>query len=125
MMYDTDVLIWFIRGNEKAARAFENDSGKCLSIQSYMELLHGARDKEEQKQLKDFIFAFDFAVLPMSENIGHRALVYVEEYALSAGMRSADALVAATAVENNMTLMTGNTKHFRAVRELQLQGFRP
>ena len=125
MMYDTDVLIWFIRGNEKAARAFENDSGKCLSIQSYMELLQGARDKEEQKQLKDFIFAFDFAVLPMSENIGHRALVYVEEYALSAGMRSADALVAATAVENNMTLMTGNTKHFRAVRELQLQGFRP
>ena len=125
MMYDTDVLIWFIRGNEKAARAFENDSGKCLSIQSYMELLQGARDKEEQKQLKDFIFAFDFAVLPMSENIGHRALVYVEEYALSAGMRSADALVAATAVENNMTLMTGNTKHFRAVRELQLKAFRP
>ena len=125
MMYDTDVLIWFIRGNEKAARAFENDSGKCLSIQSDRELLQGARDKEEQKQLKDFIFAFDFAVLPMSENIGHRALVYVEEYALSAGMRSADALVAATAVENNMTLMTGNTKHFRAVSELQLQGFRP
>lgn len=125
MMYDTDVLIWFIRGNEKAASAFENDSGKCLSIQSYMELLQGARDKEEQKQLKDFIFAFDFAVLPMSENIGHRALVYVEEYALSAGMRSADALVAATAVENNMTLMTGNTKHFRAVRELQLKAFRP
>ena len=59
MMYDTDVLIWFIRGNEKAARAFENDSGKCLSIQSYMELLHGARDKEEQKQLRDFIFSFD------------------------------------------------------------------
>ena len=48
MMYDTHVLIWFIRGHEKAARAFENDSGKCLSIQSYMELLHGARDKEEQ-----------------------------------------------------------------------------
>jgi predicted nucleic acid-binding protein len=90
-----------------------------------MELLQGARDKEEQKQLRDFIFAFDFAVLPMSENIGHRALVYVEEYALSAGMRSADALVAATAVENNMTLMTGNTKHFRAVRELQLKAFRP
>ena len=125
MMYDTDVLIWFVRGNEKAARAFEKDSARCISIQSYMELLQGARDQAEQQHLKDFIFAFNFAVLPLSENIGHRALVYVEEYALSAGMRSADALVAATAVENNTALMTGNTRRFRAIRELQLKAFRP
>ena len=125
MMYDTDILVWFVRGNEKAARAFEKDSEKCLSIQSYMELLQGAKDKTEQKHLKDFIFSFDFAVLPLTENIAHRALVYVEEYAISSGMNSADALIAATAVENNCSLLTGNTKHFRAVKELQLKTFRP
>ena len=125
MMYDTDILIWFIRGNEKAARAFEKDSEKSLSIQSYMELLQGAKDKAEQKHLKDFIFSFDFAVLPLTENIAHRALVYVEEYALSSGRNAADARSAATAVENNRTLLTGNTKHFRAVKELDLKAFRP
>ena len=125
MMYDTDVLIWFVRGSEKAAAAFERDLERCLSIQSYMELLQGTRDKAEQEYLKDFIFTFDFAVLPLTENIAHRALVYVEEYSLATGMRSADALIAATAVENNIVLRTGNTKHFRAVRELRLKAFRP
>jgi predicted nucleic acid-binding protein len=125
MMYDTDILIWVQRGNARAARQVERDSERSLSVQSYMELLQGARDKAEQQLIKDFIFAFDFAVLPLSENIGHRALVYLEEYALSAGLRSADALIAATAVERNLELMTSNTKHFRAIKELRLKGFRP
>ena len=125
MMYDTDILIWVQRGSARAARRLERDSERSLSVQSYMELLQGARDKAEQQLIKDFIFAFDFAVLPLSENIGHRALVYLEEYALSAGLRSADALIAATAVERNLELMTSNTRHFRAIKELRLKGFRP
>jgi predicted nucleic acid-binding protein len=125
MMYDTDILIWIQRGNQKAARLVEKDQERSLSIQSYMELLQGARDKAEQKVVKDFIYAFDFQILPLSENIGHRALVYVEEYALAAGMRSADALIAATAVERNLVLVSSNTKHFKAVAELRLKAFRP
>lgn len=125
MMYDTDILIWIQRGNEKAARLVEKDRNKSFSIQSYMELLQGARDKKEQQYIKDFLYAFEFKILPLSENIGHRALVYVEEYALAAGMRPADALIAATAVENNLELATSNTRHFRAVKELQLRTFRP
>jgi predicted nucleic acid-binding protein len=124
MMYDTDVLIWFVRGSEKAARVIENDGEKSISVQSYMELLQGAHDRTEQEHLKDFIFTHDFAVLPLTENVGHRALVYVEEYALSSGMRSADALIAATAVENNAVLCTGNSRHFKAIRDLRLKAFR-
>jgi predicted nucleic acid-binding protein len=87
-------------------------------------LLQGARDRPEQALVKDFIYAFDFEVRPLSENIGHRALVYVEEFALATGMRSADALIAATAVERNLELATGNAKHFRPIRELRLKAFR-
>jgi predicted nucleic acid-binding protein len=125
MMYDTDILIWIQRGHAKAARLVETDRSKSLSVQSYMELLQGARDKAEQQIIKDFVYAFDFSILPLTENIGHRALVYVEEYALGAGMRSADALIAATAVEQNLELVTSNTKHYRAVKDLRLRAFRP
>ena len=125
MMYDTDILIWIQRGHEKAARLIEKDAEKCLSIQSYMELLQGAKNKAEQKSIRDFIYSFDFSILPLSENIGHRALIYVEEYSLSSGMRSADALIAATAIEYNVNLVSANTKHFKAVKELQLKAFRP
>ncbi len=125
MMYDTDILIWLQRGNEKAAGLIEKDAEKCLSIQSYMELLQGAKNKAEQKFIRDFIYSFDFSILPLAENIGHRALIYVEEYSLSSGMRSADAIIAASAIEYNVPLVSGNTKHFRAVKELRLKAFRP
>lgn len=125
MMYDTDILIWIQRGNAKAARMVEKDAEKSLSVQSYMELLQGARDKAEQQVIRNFVHAFHFSILPLTENIGHRALVYVEEYAFAAGMRSADALIAATAVERNTELVSSNTKHFRAIKDLQLRAFRP
>jgi predicted nucleic acid-binding protein len=51
--------------------------------------------------------------------------VYVEEYGLSAGLRAADALIAATAVENAMPLMSANAKPFRAIRDLELVMFKP
>jgi predicted nucleic acid-binding protein len=40
-------------------------------------------------------------------------------------MHSADALIAATAVERNLELVSSNTKHFKAVGELRLKAFRP
>jgi predicted nucleic acid-binding protein len=52
-------------------------------------------------------------------------MVYVEEFALSAGMRAGDAVIAATAVENNLKLCTANARHFKPVKELQLQVFKP
>ncbi len=125
MLYDTDIFIWIQRGNEKAARLVEKDTDRMLSIQSYMELLQGTRNKLQHKYVKDFVSEFEFSVLPLTENIGHRALIYVEEYALSSNVRAGDAIIAATAVENNVTLVSSNTRHFRAIKELQLKSFRP
>lgn len=125
MIYDTDILIWVQRGNAKAATLIEKDTDKYLSIQSYMELLQGAKNKAHHQYTKDFIHEFEFHILPFTENIGHRALVYVEQYALSASMRAGDAIIAATAVENNMILVSSNGKHFKVIKELQLKVFKP
>lgn len=125
MIYDTDILIWVQRGNEKAALLIEKDEDRHLSTQSYMELLQGAKNKTQHKYVKDFISEFGFSILPFTENIGHRALIYVEEYALSSNVRAGDAIIAATAVENNMTLVSSNIKHFKAINELQIKTFKP
>ena len=125
MLYDTDILIWVQRGNERAAKLIDKGEEKYLSIQSYMELLQGAKNKTHQKYVKDFISEFEFSILPLTENIGHRALIYVGEHALSSNMRSGDAIISATAVENNMTLVSSNVKHFKVVKELQLKAFKP
>ncbi len=125
MIYDTDILIWIQRGNEKAARLIDRDLDKYLSIQSYMELLQGAKNKTQHKHVKNFIAEFEFQILPLTENIGHRALIYVEEYSLSSNMRAGDAIIAATAVEKNMNLVTSNVKHFKAVKDLLIKKFKP
>jgi len=125
MIFDTDILIWVQRGNEKAAKLIEKVEDRYLSIQSYMELLQGAKNKTQHKHVKDFISDFEFSILPFSENIGHRALIYVEEYSLSSNMRAGDAIIAATAVENNMPLTSSNIKHFKVVKDLQLKNFKP
>jgi predicted nucleic acid-binding protein len=125
MIFDTDIFIWVQRGNSKAAALIDGAKDRYLSVQTYMELLQCATDKQQQRLVKRFISNFNFSVLPLTENIGHRALVYVEEYGLSSGMRAGDAIIAATASENGMPLMTGNAKHFKVVKELELKIFKP
>lgn len=125
MLFDTDILIWVQRGNLKAAKLIELTSDRSLSVQSYMELLQCAQDKSQQRIMKRFLSDFGFKIVPLSENIGHRALVYVEEYGISSGMRAGDAIIAATATENGLPLSSGNAKHFRSLKELDLRIFKP
>lgn len=125
MIFDTDIFIWAQRGNEKVAKMMEKAEERLLSVQTYMELLQCAKNKTQHKYIKDFLSSFGFTVLPLTENIGHRASIYVEEYTLSSSLRSGDAIIAATAVENSLTLVSSNSKHFKAVKELQLKIFKP
>lgn len=125
MLFDSDVLIWVLRGNPKAARAVDDADERAVSVVTYMELLQGARDKAETRAIKSFLADMRFAQLPLTENVGHRASIYMEEYGLSVSMSLADALIAATAVDANITLITGNDKHYKPIKELDLKRFRP
>ena len=125
MIFDTDVFIWIERGNSKAARLVEKEEERFISLQTYLELLQCAKNKTQHDCTRQFLKDFGFKTLPLSDNIGHRATVYIEEYALSHGLRAGDALIAATATENNMMLCSSNAKHFRQIKDLKLNVFRP
>jgi hypothetical protein len=124
VIFDTDIFIWVQRGNVKAALLIEREEERILSVQTYMELLQCAANKKQHENTKCFLRDFDFVILPLSENVGHRAAVYIEEYALSHGLRAGDAIIAATAAENNLTLCTSNAKHYKPIRDLKLKIFR-
>ena len=124
VLFDTDVLIEAERGNLSAARAINGERERSVSMQTALEFLQGARDADAQRLFKRFLAECGFIVLPLTENIGHRALIYIEEYALSHGLRAGDALIAATAVEYAQPLLTGNARHFRPIKELDLVPFR-
>ena len=125
MLFDTDIFIWVQKGHPKAAVLMEEAENRFLSIQTYLELMQSAQNKKQHQQTKDFLKVLQFITLPFTENIGHRSCIYIEEYALSTGMRAGDAIVAATAAENNLTLTTSNAKHFKAIKDLELRIFKP
>jgi len=124
LIFDTDVLIWVFRGNAKAARAVDRCVERAISVVTYMELLQGVLHKRESRTIKDFLSDLRFRTLPLTENTGHRASIYMEEYGLSVGLGVADALIAATAVEANEQLFTGNDRHYKPIKELDLKRFR-
>ena len=125
MLFDTDVVIWALRGNETAGGKLDGAPDLHLSAVSYMELLKGARDKDEQKTIKSFINDLGFEMLPVSSAVSHRAVIYMEGFALSSGLDIADAMIAASAAEHKLTLCTANDRHYRAIPSLELEVFRP
>ncbi len=125
MIFDTDILIWYWRGNEKAAAFVDAAESRSVSVVSYMELVRGARDRGELRGIKMFLQDHDFHSLPLTENIGHRAAIYMEEYGLRMALGVPDALIAATAVESKRVLATGNKKRLSPIKDLEIKTFRP
>ncbi len=125
MLFDTDILIWIQRGNHRAAALIDREEERCISVLTYMELLQGAKEKRQHEYILDFLSEYGFRILPLSENIGHRAAIYIEEYSLSHGLRAGDAIIAATAADNHLTLCTSNLRHYRPIKELKLRTFKP
>jgi predicted nucleic acid-binding protein len=125
MVFDTDMIIWVQRGNKKAADAIDAAEERCISILSYIELLQKAQNNGQHTLVKSYLKEQEFTVLPLTENIGHRALVYVEEYSLSTGISASDAVIAATAMENSQPLVSSNAKHYRAIKDVEFKRFQP
>ncbi len=125
MIFDTDVLIWFLRGDRAAAQLIESQSERVISFVTAMELLQGARTRDEIKAIHQFMQRSGMRLVPVNESISHVALSLIEAYALSAGLRVADALIAATARETSLPLATANARDFRAIEGLEVKVFRP
>lgn len=125
MLIDTDVLIWFMRGNPKAKKAIEQQPTFSLSVVTYMELVQGMRNQEELVALRTALRQWEAKILYLTEEMSSKAMIYVEKYALSHSLYLADALIGATAVVCSLPLLTANIKHYRAITDLDLQVFRP
>ncbi len=120
MIFDTDVFIWIQRGSKRAAALFDRFPDRFIAVQTYMELMQGAQNLLQQTATRRFLRDFNVQILPFSAGIGDRAMSLVEEYALSHGMRSGDALIAATALDAAQPLCTANVKHYRQIPLLEV-----
>jgi predicted nucleic acid-binding protein len=111
MLFDTDVLIEYLRGEDEAQAYIDNISDAVyMSSITMAELYAGVRKGEELKKLEIFIETFE--VTNLNKSIAKIGGLYRNQYKPSHGMGLADALIAATAKEIDAQLITFNTKHF-------------
>jgi hypothetical protein len=123
VLVDSDVLIWFARSNEHAIAAVGETADSYISAISCMELVQGCRNKVELRVIQKAFKINDHDVLPLTQSISDLARKLVEQYALSHSVHVADALIAATAMSHDLVLLSGNDKHFSAIKGLKLQVF--
>ena len=125
ILVDTDVLIWYLRGNSEAYTLIHSLPHICISSVTYMELVQGMRNKDELRTLQQTLKQWNVKTIYVNEEISAKALFFVEEYFLSHSMQLADALIGATATMYGMTLITANNKHYKIIKELEMEVFRP
>jgi len=123
MLVDTDVLIWHLRGYQQATQKLDSFPILIISAVTYMELLQGLRSKTEMKALQQSLAMRHTQRLPLTPAITERATSLMEGMVLSDGLQMADALIAATALEHQLPLLTGNVKHFAAIATLRVERF--
>ncbi len=124
MIIDTDVLIWYMRGNEKAYKAIENSKNFFISVVTYMELVQGMRNKNELNNLRRALHAWNSKILYISEEISVKAMFFVEQHYLSHSIQLADALIGATSIAYGLPILTGNDKHYKVLKDIQIKRFR-
>ena len=118
-LVDTDVLIDNIREKPGVADYLDSLREWSYSVITAMELFTGAQSKKEIQKLEKFLA--DYREIPLSGDIGSNGRDIVREYAKADGMGALDALIAATAMNEGMTLSTKNEKHFRNIEGLSLE----
>ncbi len=119
-LFDTDVLIEHLRGNEDATALLLDAASKkqaACSVLTRFELLAGMRSDERSRirQLLDSL-----TNLEVSIEVATRAGEWARHYRRSHdGVSSIDYLIAATAEVHGADLLTRNVKHFPMYPDLE------
>ena len=118
---DTTVLIELFRGDQRASDYIKKNR-PVISHVTVAELFEGARNKQHLAKLKRAID--DLTAMPIEAPISNLAVSLIQRYFLSYHMEFMDALIAATAMEHNLTLVTANVKHFSFIKGLKLMDWK-
>ena len=127
MLFDTDVLIWYFRGNEGAASFIESVpyEERATSSLCTMELIQGCQDKRELRTIKSFLQKNISTIVRPDRAVAEKAMALLEVYTLSAGLRTVDSIIAASAMVSRCALVTANTRHFSVISGLTVVRFIP
>jgi len=117
ILADACIFIDIFRGNYKLYLELMENEVVINSI-IYMELIRGARDKNELKKIDKYLKGFEMIFI--DERISQEAMMLMKTYSLSHGLLIPDALIAATAISRHISLWSFNKKDFLFIEKINL-----
>ena len=115
MLIDSNIIIYASKPEGAELRRFLDNIHRYASVITYIES-YGFRDlaEEEREQLDGFFR--NTQILPLTNNIADRAVSLRQQRRMGLG----DAIIAATAMTHDLTLVTHNKEDFRWITGLEL-----
>jgi len=113
---DTNVFSQVFRGNAPV-KSFVEGLNAAVDITVYIECLQGSKSNQEKHEIKKYLA--NFPLLHITPDVSKHAANLIDVYSNSHGLLLADALIAASAIENNLTLITYNVGDFKFVTGLK------
>ena len=83
-----------------------------------MELLYGAINKRELNSIKNNINKLQ--IIHINNDISKISLTLIESYSKSHNLQIPDAIIAATSLYENISLLTYNVKDFKFIEKITL-----
>lgn len=128
-LIDTDIIIFALRGDKTVLAKFEENKNIPISISmiTYAELVFGA--KRSQNERTNILKVNRIReIYPVEElNIGIMELfadIKANMYSKAMRIEDMDLFIAATAIYNDLTLVTNKTKHFKNIPLLKLENWK-
>ena len=119
LLIDTDVFIDYLKGIQPAQALIDSDEFDLYySSWTRKELLAKRELTESERQEIEELLP-RFRMLPVDDAIAEKYWTLLKKYE-SQGLRQADAIIAATAWQRSLPLLTRNQRHFRFISEIEL-----
>jgi predicted nucleic acid-binding protein len=105
-VFDTNILIDYLNGNIQAKKEIEIYEFRAISIITYIEIIVGVQNLKEIEFIKNFLHRF--SIIEIDIPIAELTITARKKYKL----KIPDALILATAEQNQCLLVTRDTKDF-------------
>ena len=113
---DTNIFIAILKGDAPLKNFIEN-LNCSLDTTVYAELIQGSKSKVEVQKIEKYLTRFELE--HFEKNISQKVIELLRTYSKSHNLMFGDAIIAATCLENNLTLVTYNVKDFRFIKGLK------
>ncbi len=117
VIVDTNIFA-AIFGDDAALKFQVDQYHKAVNTIIYLELIQGSKSKTEVQRIEKYLR--NFTLLHFDVNDSQCAINLVRTYSGSHGLLLADAMIAATCLEQKYSLMTLNVRDFHFINGLQL-----